>query len=152
MPYLIVRLIHIVFMATWIGSLLFLSGDIRRTLAEPSAHLPLLRARMNRATRIAGASGLMTLVTGVALILLLGGFGAVPPAIHLGLLTSLAMLGVGGGLIGRNARTIEAGLEKGESPASLLPAAEKLALGARIFHSLWLATLALMVFRALSVG
>ncbi len=152
MLYLSIRFLHIVFMATWIGALLFLSGDVRRSLAEPAAHLQLLRARLIGATRLAGASALLTVGTGIALIFLLGGFGAVPPAIHLGLLLGLAMMAVGGGLIGRNARAIADGLEQDASRESLLPVAAKLAVGARAFHALWLIALGSMVFRGLSVG
>jgi len=152
MLYLSLRFVHIIFMAIWIGALLFLSGDATRSLADPSAHLPLLRDRMARANRVAAASAMITVVTGVALIFERGGFGAVPPAIHLGLVTGLAMMFVGGGLIGRNARKIEAGLAEGERGQSLTPAVKQLAMGTMVFHALWLVTLALMVFRGWSFG
>ena len=141
------RLLHLMFMGTWIGALLFVSGDVKRTLAEPAVHIPLLRNRIGRATRFAAISGLMTIVTGICLIFALGGFGSVPPTIHTGILMGLAMLGVGVGMIGGSWKKIVAGLDAGASPDSLLPLAKKMTMGMMVFHLLWLVTLGLMVFR-----
>lgn len=148
MLYLTLRLLHISFMAIWIGAIFFSSGDVRRTLATPDANLDLLRDRMHRSLRLAAASGLITLVTGVALIFALGGMGSVPIGIHIGLLTGLIMLGVGGGLVGRSWKQIDAALAGGASRESVAPLVKKLAMGNGIFHGLWTLTLVLMVFRA----
>ena len=148
MLYLTLRLLHISFMAIWIGAIFFCSGDVRRTLAAPDSDLDLLRDRMNRATRLGGASGLITVITGIALIFVLGGFGSVTPAIHTGLLLGLVMLGVGGGMVGRNWRKIDAALAGGATRESVAPLVKKLVIGNGVFHALWTLTVVLMVFRA----
>jgi hypothetical protein len=136
------------FMATWLGAVLFSSGDAKRTLANPSAHLPLLRDRMARSTRVAGISALGTVLSGFGLIFVLGGFGSVSPGIHVGLVLSIVLMGIGGGFIGRNWKKIEAGLDDGKDAASLAPFAKQMSIGAMIFHTLWFVVLVLMVFRA----
>ena len=147
MSILILRFLHMLFMATWIGAVLFVSGDAKRTLNEPGTSLKMLGDRMNRANRIAAVSALATLATGVGLIALLGGMGSVPAGIHIGLVTSILMLLIGGGVIGRNARLIAAGAESGADRSTLVPHAKQMMIGIMIFHTLWVGTLALMVFR-----
>lgn len=144
---LTIRFVHIFFMATWVGAVLFIAGDAKRTLSDPSASLGQLRERGTRATKLSAISALVTLGSGIGLIFAVGGFGAVPPAIHIGMLTGFAMLAVGGGLIGRSWHQIDSALEQGAEPASLLPVARRLSMAVGIFHALWLLTLGLMVFR-----
>ena len=77
----------------------------------------------------------------------MGGFGSVPVVIHISIVTAFIAWVVGGAIIGRNAAAIEKGLEEGAEPESLKPLAKKIAMGVGIFHSLWLVTLIMMVFR-----
>ena len=88
---------------------------------------------------------MLTIGTGFSLVFALG--GNVPTPILIGIITAISMMLVGGGFIGRHARIIEAALEEGADPATLLPHAKKMAMGTGIFHTLWLVTLAMMVFR-----
>ncbi len=147
MLYLALRLIHVLFMATWVGAVLFFSGDVRRTLAAGPEHLPLLRDRLARCNRLAGLSALVTIATGVGLILVLGGFGAVPSTIHSGFLGGLILLGVGGGGIGRTWQQIDGRLQGGADPATLSHLVRRLDTIAILFHTIWLLVLCLMVFR-----
>jgi len=147
--YLSLRYVHIIAMALWIGGVSFISGDARRTLKTPGADLGLLTSRMRHANRIAAPSALVTLATGFALIYLLGGFAAVPRAIHIGTLSGLIMLAVGGGVIGRTSAALEAGIEAGEDRAALIALVTRMTVGVAVFHALWMFTLAAMVFRGL---
>jgi hypothetical protein len=148
MLYLGLRLVHILFMTTWIGSALFATADVKRTFAtgEPS-HLPLLRERMRKTGIAAGVSGLVTVLTGIALIFVLGGFGKVPIAIHIGLTTGVLALVVGAGGIGGTWRKIDTAIGSGAPMASLQPLVGRLAMLGGIFHLLLFSTLVLMVLR-----
>lgn len=146
MTYVGLRFLHILFMASWFGSALFASGDVKRTLAAGPDHIDLLRERMRRFQRVAGVSAVLTILTGFALIFQVGGFGAVPVPIHIGLTLGLVAWGLGIGT-GLTWRKIDAELEAGKSPADLQPLAKRLTGLTMGFHTTWLLTLILMVFR-----
>jgi len=146
--YLSLRLVHIGCMALWIGAIFFCSGDVRRTLASPEGNLDLLRERMSRSLKISASAGGLTVLSGIGLIVVLGGMGAVPVPIHIGLTVGFVMLGVGGGVVGRSWKAIDAALAAGGSRESVAPLVKRLAVGNGIFHGLWLLTLVLMVFRS----
>lgn len=148
MLYYALRFVHLIFMATWFGSTLFTSGDIKRTLAAGPAGVPALRERVARSSRIAGLSALLTIVTGIALIFVLGGFGSVPPPIHISLVLALAAMAIGAGGIGGAWKKIEKRIDEGADPTSLGDLAKRISMLSGIFHLLWLVTLVLMVFRA----
>ena len=148
MVYLVLRLLHLLFMATWIGAVFFTSGDVRRTLDAGPSHLALLRDRVGRSTRLAGLSGILTIVTGIGMIVLLGGMGAVSPGIHIGLTIALLALVVGGVGIGGSWRKIDAGLGEGKSVADLAPLLKRMKIATMVFQTLWLVGLIAMVFRA----
>ncbi len=148
MIYSSLRLLHILFMATWLGATLFTSGDIKRTLAAGPEHLPLLKDRVGRSTRLAAISAPLTVVTGIVLIFQLGEMGAVPMGIHIGLLLGIAAWIVGAVVTGGAWSKIAAGLDEGQEPASLMPQVKRMAISGRIVHTLWLVTLILMVFRS----
>ncbi len=145
----VLKLIHLVFMAAWFGSMLFVAGDVKRTLATEGANLDLLRDRCARYKRISVVSAILTLATGFGMIFELGGMGAVPFPIHISILTGLAALVVGAAGIGRTWQRIDGRLSEGASAADVTGDVKKLGMFTGIFHSLWLGTLMLMVFRHL---
>jgi hypothetical protein len=101
---LLLRSLHLLFMGLWVAAGMYVAGDVRRTMAAGPEHLPLLRDRVRRASRFTSISGAATLLSGLGLILALGGFAAVPPAIHVGFVATLvlAVLGAKGvGVPGR---------------------------------------------------
>ncbi len=147
MTYLVLRLLHILFTATWFGSTLFAGGDIRRTLAAGPEHVALLRERMRRVTRVVAASAVLSILTGFALIFAVGGFGAVPVGIHMGMLTAVLAWVVGFLGQGMTWAKIDAALDRGAPPAEVEPLARRYAMANRAVHGLWLLTLILMVFR-----
>ncbi len=147
MLHLLLRLFHVLSMAVWVGTTLFLSGDIKRTLQAGPDHLPLLKDRVDRSLRIGNLSGVATLVSGVALVRSAGGFGAVPPAVHSGLLGAIILFGVSAGGLQRTWRKLEARLDGGADATSLVPQARKLHLITKVFQTIWLIVLCLMVFR-----
>ncbi len=132
-------------MATWVGSVLFLTGDLRRSLAEPASQLGLLRDRMARQARLGAISAFGTVLSGFGLIFAGSGFGGVPAEIHAGMTTGIAALVVGGALIGRTITAIDAALAQGQR--ELGPLVGRLTMSVGIFHALWLISLIAMVFR-----
>jgi hypothetical protein len=142
------RLVHLVFMATWIGAVMFITGDVKRSLAGGTQHHDLLQDRMRRSLRLANLSAIVTIGTGFALIDSVGGMGAVSPAIHSGMtLALLAWLAAGVG-IGGAWKKIVSGLDQGQDLAALAPLLKRLKISAMVFQSLWIVTLVLMVFRS----
>jgi hypothetical protein len=141
------RLVHFVFMATWFGTGLFALRDVRATLAAGPAHVPLLRERMRVVGIAAGASGALTILSGLGLIFALGGFASVPRAIHMGLGLAIVTGVVGGAGIGGTWRKIDTALAAGADPATLTPLLARLRAFSGAFQACWFGTLLLMVFR-----
>ena len=146
MLYLNLRLFHILFMATWFGAMLFAPGDAKRAIAAGPEHLSLLRDRMRRAGRVSSTSAFLTVASGVALIFSMGGMGAVPVPIHIGLLGGIIGW-VLTGVFSYTWKQIDAGIESGTSAQDLAPLAKRLSMIAGMFHLSWLGTLVLMVYR-----
>ena len=146
MLYLGLRLVHIAAMAAWFAPIVFVAGDARRTI-EAGGDLAGLRVRMGRGGAMAAGSGIVTVLTGVALIFAMGGFGAVPVPIHIGLTLGVVMWLFGAIGIGGTVRKLDAAIAAGSSKDQLLPFARRLSMLTGIFHLLWLTILALMVFR-----
>ena len=141
MLYYLLRIVHIAAMGTWFGVSLLAAGDLRRTLAAGPAHVDLLLARFAAISRVASAAGWTTVLSGLALIFSLGGFGKVPHAIHAGLLLALVLVGLGiaTGMQGQKAAlALKAGADPG-------PARKRAGMFGGIAHLLWFVILCLMV-------
>lgn len=149
MLYLTLRFVHIAAMAAWFAPVLFVAGDTRRSIE--AGDLAGLRVRTARGGQLAAGAGIVTLLTGVALIFTLGGMGGVPVAIHVGLTLGIVMWLLGAFGIGGTARKIDAAIGAGAGKEQLLPLARRLSMLAGIFHLLWALTLGLMVFRHVTV-
>lgn len=147
MLYLSLKFVHFIFMSTWMGSSLFAMRDIRTSLAGGTGQVPGLRDRMGRIGKLAMLSGAMTILTGFGLIFALGGFGAVPRGIHIGMTTGILTGIIGGVGVGRTWAQIDAKLGAGADPASLAALVKRIGMFSGIFHGLFFVTLLLMVFR-----
>ncbi|HKY64028.1 MAG TPA: hypothetical protein VJR29_11470 [bacterium] len=91
----VVKIFHLAAMALWFGAAFSTPADVRRTLASPGSDIPALLQRLRLTAKIMNGSGLATLITGLILVQLLGGFAAVPLRIHLGLALTLLIFVVG---------------------------------------------------------
>lgn len=140
---LFLRFIHIAAMAALFAASVSAAGDVRRTVAAGPAHADLLQERMRRTSILATIAGWTTILSGIALIVMLGGFGAVSPAIHIGLLLTLIMIPLGM----MQGRTATQAVEALRTGADTLPPARRLAMLSHTFHLLWAMVLLLMVFR-----
>lgn len=109
------KILHVAFAAAWFGPRLLIPRDLRHSMHNRNEHLGLIR-RIVRADRLAIVMGLGTLLTGVGLIALTGGFGETPLRIWLGLGAVLAMFVVAS-LVGSPAwREVRSGLEANDLP------------------------------------
>lgn len=135
--YFALKILHILSMAVWFAAPLTITSDIRKTLGLGKPHTQELAARVDRPVVLAMGFGVLTIVTGVALIFQLGGFKAVSPRIHASLLLALIALAVEMmALRPAIARLSEEGAKPG-----------KIAMFTGISHLLKLVMLVLMVIR-----
>jgi hypothetical protein len=136
------KIAHIAVAAAWFGHKLLIPSDIRESIRASAGELSV--QRLKRAERLGVVSGLLTLLSGLALIYLTTGFGDAPLRIYVGLGAVLAMFVVGA-VSGRPAsKQIKAGLLEGD--AVMASAAEprlRRALG--LENLLWVLALGTMV-------
>jgi len=142
--YFALRLLHLMFATLWFGVGLTLPGDVRRTLSRGRPQVDTLPERALRATVIALGSGVLAILTGVALIFNRGGMKAVSVRIHAGLGLALVLLAltVLGFLTHRKiAEVIRSGGDL--EPARAL--AKRVSMLSGIEQLVWLIILTLMV-------
>jgi hypothetical protein len=141
----VVRYLHVVSMASWLGASLWLAGDARRSLAAgPEAARGFLHRAM-ASLRVDRWAGLATLLTGVGLIYLTRVWPALPHALIAGMALGVARAGLTDALLLPTIRTLAARLDAGEAPGALLPTAGRLAMLSGIGHLVWLGALAGMI-------
>jgi len=139
------RYLHVVSMASWLGASLWLAGDARRSLsAGPEATRAFLQ-RALASLKVDRWAGVATLITGAALIHFTKVWPALPMALVVGMALGVARAGLTDGLLFPTVRKLAARLEAGESPATLLPVAGRLAMLSGIGHLVWLGALAGMI-------
>lgn len=152
---LTVRLLHFVFMAMWIGVAMSMPGDVKRSFADGvpgQRELELLAGRGRLAGVVSTVGGVGTILTGLAMIFLLGGFGSVSAAIHIGLLLAILLAVVGGVLIGGTWNKLMTKLQSGGSNVTreqVEPLLRRYRIYSMLFKTGWLVILFLMVFRSL---
>jgi hypothetical protein len=140
--YYLLRVLHLVAMALWLGVALWTPGDVRRTLAAGAPHLARLPARLRPALRLRVWAGAVTILSGVALagvarssrIGIAVGFAL---ALLLFILDMTVVLPAGK----RIARAIEAGGDLSDA----LRLSRSLSAFSGVGHLLWLAALVAMV-------
>ena len=142
----IAKMIHIVAAAVWFGHKILLPRDLRSSLQAGGDQARGLIPRIERAERLGMASGLLTLFSGFAMILLSGGFAAMPLRIYIGMSLVIVMFLLGA-IIARPAWSqVKRGIETEELEASRFGARRLI----RVFvieQSLWAAVLVTMVVK-----
>ncbi len=141
----LVRYLHVLSMATWLGAALWLAGDARRSLAADPAAARAFFQRALASLRLDRWAGVATIVTGAALFHLAHVWPALPAALVVGMTLGVARAGLTDALLLPTVRKLQARLEAGEAPAALLPSAGRLAMLSGIGHLVWLGALAGMI-------
>ncbi len=143
MPNLM-RLLHVLSMATWLAASLWVAGDARRSLAAGPAEARAFVARARAALKLDRLAGALTIVTGLALLHFAQAW---PPraGLWLGFALALVRAGLTDAVLVPAVRAIAAGLEAGQAPAALAPAAKRLSATAMAGHAAWLGALVGMI-------
>jgi len=139
----LVKFLHILSAAAWLGASLWTPGDVRRTLALGKPYTDALPRRARPALALDLWTGIATLLTGIAFIALEGGVPRIGVLVGLGaVLVRLVVLTAG---VRPAYRLVESSAAAGDLAAAEVPA-RRLGMFAGIGHLLWLVALAGMVF------
>jgi uncharacterized membrane protein len=137
--------LHVLAAACWFGPRLFWPRRLRAALETADAAKAVL-ASIGRELNVTGAAAVLVIATGLGLIFLHGGFGAVSPRIHAGLGLTLVAFVVGLALEVPAIAKIRAAVDR-SALGEATPHVKRVVMGAMIEHTCWLATLVLMVWR-----
>lgn len=146
MAILLLKGLHILCMATWMGGGIGFPRDVQRTVRLGREHRVELVARLRFTTAIMIPAGLATLVTGLLLVWASGGFSQVPHRIHLGLGLTLCLFVVGAGVVNPTIIRLGATVDRDLSPAEQAAIARRFRIGIAVEHLLRLTILGLMVY------
>jgi hypothetical protein len=140
--YYLLRFLHLVAMAVWLGAALWVPGDVKRTLALGPPHVARLGQRVRPALRLAVWAGVATIATGTGLTMT---GGSRRPGIVVGFVIALFLLILGMTILLPAGKRAAALAESGGDLAEAQRLARSLAAFAGVGHLLWLAALAAMV-------
>lgn len=140
MTYDLFRFLHIALTAAWLGAALWVPGDVRRTLSRGAPHTDALASRVDGALKLDLWAGIGSVLTG---LVLMGMYGHPPVRLMIGMALALVLLGLVAFGMMPAWRRVKASLATGGDPGAV----KRLAAFGGIGHTLWIATLATMVFR-----
>lgn len=140
-PYFV--FLHVLSISAWIAAVLWLSGDVKRTLALGKPHVDALAARLGPAFGLDTIASVATFATG---ILIMWAQDWTPP--RLGVSAGIVLAIARGGVLGavrRSVRGIIGRIQAGEVPSASDPAVRRVSALSGVAHLLWLLALAGMV-------
>lgn len=144
--YQIVVIVHAALAMVWFGAGLGLPRRLRAGIARGSAEAKAAAQDALRGSRMAIWAAVTTVATGLALVLMGGGFALSPPRIHLGL-----GLGIGAMLLElatrSSLRKASSAIGAQSDPSRALPMVRRATMTQGMTHLLILVILALMVWR-----
>ncbi|MBN8511051.1 MAG: CopD family protein [Burkholderiales bacterium] len=143
MSYALLLAVHLLAAAFWVGGMAVMNFAVRPAAAatlEPAQRLPFMAAALARFFAGVTLAIALLLGSGLVLIALGGGFGAMPPSVHLMFGVGLTMIVIFGWIRLRLFVQLRAALDAGDRPraAAALDAirrlvATNLALGSAVF-------------------
>lgn len=142
MIYYLVRTIHLVSMALWLGAALWVPGDVRRSLALGAPHLAALPVRVRPALRINVWAGAATIASGIALALIARSSRL---GIVIGFSISLVLFILDMTIVLPAGKRVAAAIERGGDLDDAHRLARSLSAFSGVGHLLWLAALVAMV-------
>lgn len=140
--------LHIAAAAVSFGAPLGVARLLRRSVAAGDAAFALAAEDARRRVLLARVCGVVALFSGVALIFVNGGFGAVPKNYHTALLLMWGLLGVQFFVTAPAIKQVSA--HAGTSPVNaelVMACARKIGVGVGVGHGLWTVILYLMFQR-----
>jgi|AP95_1055475.scaffolds.fasta_scaffold64216_2 uncharacterized membrane protein len=148
--YILLRVVHIACAAVWFGAPLGLVKLLKMGLERGPDAFRMSAAVGAKRGAMAGIAGVLTLLTGLAMVFHLGGFGSVAPQIHGAILIALVMLGISVGVLKPMGAELSEIAEKGLDEAGRTRAQailKKMGPITHSIHGLWLLLLVLMYWR-----
>jgi hypothetical protein len=141
------KLFHVACASTWFGASWLAGADVRRTLELGRPHADLLPERIRRLERLAIPSGVLTLLSGVALAVSIYGWRDVPTRLYVILGLTVATMLVGAIFVSPMWRRVAAVIEKGQDLQIARAPARWFSRSLWVEHMLRLSVLALVVAR-----
>jgi len=138
--------VHILSIAVWFGPKLLVPAEVRRAIGAGDGAMTSAVRGINLVQKVTIAASMVTLASGLGMIFLFGGFGAVPTRIHIGFAMTLAIFGVGAFGVDKAWKRIREAVTAGRPEADLETLARRLSHLMTVENILWLAVLVLMVF------
>jgi len=141
-------IVHVSFAAVLFGAPMGLVGNVRRALRAGDEALRIAAIDAMRRARMAGISSLVTLLTGIALIFVMGGFGSVATHIHAALGVMILAVAFSAAVMRPNsAKLVAAAQAQPADRTAAESALKKLAMGSGVLHLLWVILLTLMFYK-----
>ena len=146
--YLVLVVLHIVFAAAWFAAPLALTSMLRSALPHGREAFGSVAKVATRFGIIGAIGNVGTIVLGVALIFVRGGFASVPPTYHAALTLALIGGGLGFGIQKpAGASLVETAEREDWSAEQAAATIGKLGRGVAAQHALWLTILVLMYWK-----
>ncbi|MEX0795769.1 MAG: hypothetical protein WEB67_11770 [Acidimicrobiia bacterium] len=136
-------IVHIAVAAAWFGHKLLIPRDVRVSVREPESGRYLVD-RMRRARTFGIVTGVLTLGTGIWLVMLTTGFAGAPITIHIALGAVIAMFLVGLFAARPAWKRIESAIAAGDTPAAV-GGAHSLNSALNLESLLWILALSMMI-------
>jgi hypothetical protein len=147
---LILRVLHVTCAATMFGVTMGIGSSFKRTVGKREAYIEACTS-VNRRQLLANIFGVLTLVTGLALIFEGGGMASVGKNIHISMTLLVVALAFGGLFMkprgGKMLKLAEGGGDGTSDEEKGL--GRQLAIGGGILHLIWLVILTLMFWPSL---
>lgn len=137
---LLLRIVHLVSMALWLGAALWAPGDARRSIA--AGQTVGLRRRLVPALRLSVWAGVATLLSGLALMLVIGAHRI---GVGVGFALTIVLLVLEMTIMLPAAKRVADAAEAGADLAEAGGMTRRLAAMAGVAHLIWLAALVSMV-------
>ncbi len=145
---ILVLVLHVSAAAVLLGGGTGLMRHLRRTLEVGGEAFRLATLDAERRNRIMGICSLVTLLTGLGLIFLMGGFKVAPLNFHIALGNMLVATAISAAMLKpAAAKLVELGARPELDRAGVASLLKKLQIGQGILHLIWLANLVLMFVR-----
>ncbi len=136
--------LHLLAISAWIAAVLWVSGDVKRTVALGRPHVDALASRIRPAFGLDSIAAIATFASG---ILIMWGQGFVPP--RAGVSAGILFAAVRGGVLAylrRSVRAVIGRVQAGEAVSPADPVVRRMGILSGIAHLLWLLALAGMIF------
>lgn len=136
--------LHVLSISVWLGATLWLTGDVKRSLALGKPHADALAARIAPALGLDAVAAIATFATGI-LVMWAEGWAPPRPGVGAGIVLALARAVVLV-VVRRSVRSAVGRAQAGEAVSPSDPAVRRAVMLTGIAHLLWVLALAGMVF------